>query len=225
MKITWKTWAVVAMAGMIPLGCDSLVDAFTPDAPAPKDCKSASEGDSCAVVGDGCSEGDLGCGATFVNCGQDHLWHISTEGGEFCPEKGSCPSAQPTEGGFCDPGSTRPWCPYLGPCGNTIATCEGVGSWHLEGGCPPPPPPLPPPSPCPMNSAQAPCETDPDCRWLTPGCGPSPLSAAGCFPIAPCDPAGCQPGMTCQTMSFNPCFEKACGACNDYAYVCAPSQP
>jgi hypothetical protein len=270
MKTTWKTWAAAMMAvvGMIPLGCTGSVveigaqppgcpstepkagsscsvtasgctyaegpckvelscDAesgawqsqTTSCAPMAKECWSAQEGDVCAVVGDGCGESPGPCALGFFNtCGPDHLWHSSSGGDTCCSLDGPCPASEPADGSPCDPCSGPPSCNYPGTCGGDVAICGSEGQWHIGiGECPPPPPP----DYCTSNNTQSACETDPECRWLTPGCGPeTPLWSAGCFTKTDCAPDSCDPSQICQTFSYDPCFEKGCDACGADAHIC-----
>lgn len=273
MKTTWKTWAAAMMAvvGMIPLGCGSVVEiaAQPPGCPAAKptssspcseaasgctyaegpctvelscdpaigawqsatkscspvakDCWSAQDGDVCAVVGDGCGESSGPCGGGFFNsCGEDHLWHSFASGGtgggeDCCPLTGECPADQPSEGEPCDPCYGAPSCSYPSTCGGDYATCGQDGVWHISiGGCPPPPPP----DLCTSLGTKGACEMDASCRWLTPGCGDTPVLSPGCFTINDCGPGTCGATELCQTFSYNPCFEKKCDACSAPASLC-----
>jgi len=268
MKATWKIWAaaVMAVVGMIPVGCGGSViiggqdpecpatapkageacsvaasgcayqegpckDTLSCDAvtgawqstaltcaPMAKDCWSASDGDVCAVVGESCGEGSSPCSYFSNTCGEDHFWHsLSTGGGEDCCSYGGvCPAVQPQEGDYCDPCNTQLTCDYPGTCGGAFASCGPDGLWHIAiSDCPPPPTDY-----CNVNGNQSACETDPGCRWLTPGCDPTGVSITGCFTTDECTSTSCAPGLMCQSVVYNPCFGKNCDACGAHTTVC-----
>jgi hypothetical protein len=193
--------------------------------PEPITCWAAKEGDVCAIPGDGCGENDGPCGSGFfMQCGADHHWHGGAvgggsggPGGNCCEGSGVCPAAIPNDGDACDPCLTGSTCNYGGGCGNTTAACNGV--WKVDlGECPPPPPP----DACEQHTTDSACDADASCRWLAPGCGMSPIPAAGCFSATNCAGA-CAPGYACQTVSYNPCYGKKCDACGAEASVCMPA--
>ena len=151
----------------------------------------------------------------------DHLWHASSYGGgeDCCEHWEACPSAPPQEGDACDFCDAPTACSYPGTCGGAAASCGTDGKWHVAiGDCPPPPVDA-----CSGNGTQTACEGDSGCRWLTPGCSPNGLTVTGCFLINACSPATCQPGTTCQTVSYDPCFGKSCDACGADTTVCLQS--
>lgn len=271
MKTTWKIWAAAMMAvvGMLPLGCNGSVvesgsqppgcPAAAPPAgaacsvtasgctyaedpcivelscdtnvgawqsqtiscsPAAKPCWEAAENDVCAVSGEVCGDAVWTCEPVMViACGEEHRWHFVIQGGgeDCCPLTGACPASPPSEGSPCDPCFGPPSCGYPGTCGGDYASCGPEGIWHVSiGDCPPPPPP----DYCASLGTQGACATDPSCRWLTPGCGDIPLAAPGCFTIDDCAPGSCGPSESCQTFSYNPCFEKKCDACSAPVSLC-----
>ncbi len=201
------------------LSCDAASGAWQKAAltcsPAATDCWSATDGDVCAVVGESCGDSAPPC-FTFSNtCGADHLWHRSSSG----DDGGTCPEVQPQEGESCAICYTSLSCDYPGSCGGAYASCGPDGLWHVAtGDCPPPPVDY-----CTFNDKQASCETDPGCRWLTPGCNPSGLTLTGCFQASECSPDSCMPGTTCQKVTYDPCFGKGCDACGAETSVCLQS--
>jgi hypothetical protein len=211
----------------VKLRCDLDVGAWQSETmsclPAAKDCLSGQDGDVCATVGETCAQSSGPCdldGLVSI-CGEDHHWHFPDHvGGEgCCPHSAACPASLPAEGDPCDPCVGAQSCGYPSTCGqNNTAICQPEGAWHLFafGDCPPPPPP----DYCTNNADQSTCETDPACRWLTPGCGETPLLSAGCFTNSDCAPGSCDPSQTCQTFSYDPCFGKGCDACGAPASLC-----
>jgi len=77
---------------------------------------------------------------------------------------------------------------------------------------------------CATLTTEGACNTDAACRWLTPGCGMPALPQAGCFAVMDCaaDTDCTTAGDTCQDLSYNPCYNKACDACGGQAKVCLP---
>jgi hypothetical protein len=189
--------------------------------PTAKACSAAADGDVCAVVGESCGEGPSACSYFTNTCGADHLWHtLSASPNDCCaPGSGVCPTAPPQEGAFCDACNGATNCNYPGTCGGVYASCAPEGVWHLAIGDCPPPPPL---DYCMNYGSQTGCETDPGCRWLTPGCNPTGLTLTGCFSAVECTGASCGPGSGCQQVSYNPCFGKNCDACGADTLVCIP---
>ena len=210
----------------VELSCDPSVGAWqsqtTSCAPMAKECLAAQEGDVCALVGDSCSPEGCGDGDYVATCGDDHHWHLaaaSSNGEDCCPHSAACPASLPAEGDPCDPCVGAPSCGYPSTCGqNNTAICQPEGVWHLFvfGDCPPPPPP----DYCTSNSTQSACETDPACRWLTPGCGETPIWGPGCFTKIDCGPGTCDQSQICQTFSYDPCLGKGCDACGAPASLC-----
>ncbi|MEP7121458.1 MAG: hypothetical protein ABJE95_11130 [Byssovorax sp.] len=208
----------------VELRCDAESAAWqsktTSCSPVAKDCGSGQDGDVCAVIGETCGESPGPCsGGYFNTCGDDHHWHSSVAegGGPCCDPSGVCPAEQPTQGQPCSPCPGEPACSYSSGCGQNFASCDPDGTWHIIfGDCPPPPPP----DNCTNLGNQGACETDPSCRWLTPGCGDVPIGAPGCFTIKDCGPGTCGPSEICQTFSYNPCFNKGCDACGAPAQLC-----
>lgn len=66
------------------------------------------------------------------------------------------------------------------------------------------------------------CAADDGCRWLVPGCaaGDNPLSAAGCFAMAPCTKGSCAMGQSCEPVTYDPCTHLDCQACGAETTVC-----
>jgi hypothetical protein len=64
------------------------------------------------------------------------------------------------------------------------------------------------------------CGSDPDCRWLEPGCTDSPAPVEpGCY--APCDDdSACGPGGACAEGSYDPCYQQPCLACGGVLRIC-----
>lgn len=215
----------------VAMSCDPESGAWqsqtTSCSPVAKDCFSGQEGDVCAVIGETCGESPGPCdGGYFNTCGPDHHWHPSVAGGGTgggggcCDPGGACPPMLPTDGQPCSPCPVTETCSYPGPCGGDIATCSPQGTWQVGiGVCPPPPPP----DYCLTLGNQSSCESDPSCRWLTPGCGDVPIAAPGCFTINDCGPGTCGPSEICQKFTYNPCFNKGCDACGAPAQLCVGS--
>jgi hypothetical protein len=189
--------------------------------PAAVDCWAAQQGDLCAIPGDSCGEGDGPCGQGFVTrCGADHRWQVDTSIGDACcGDLGACPAAPPSEGEACDPCNQPQYCNYADGCGGTTASCGPDAVWHIiVEDCPPPPPP----DTCGAHADFAGCTAAPECRWLTPGCGGPALPTAGCFAAVNCNPGGCAPGLSCQEVLVDPCFNMGCDVCVSDVSVCLP---
>lgn len=218
----------------VELSCDTKIGAWqsqtTSCLPEAKECWMANHGDICAVVGETCAKPSGPCGGDGLSnaCGEDHHWHFSnggySDGENCCPHDGACPASLPSAGSLCDKCFGPPSCSYPSVCGGDYATkasCEsGItpeGLWHISiGDCPPPPPP----DFCTNLGTQGACEMDAGCRWLTPGCGDTPILGAGCHTINDCGPGTCGPTEICQEFSYNPCFNKGCDACGAPASLC-----
>jgi hypothetical protein len=208
----------------VELSCDEAVGAWqsktTSCSPAATECQFAQQGEVCATAGETCVESEMPCGGNYFNtCGDDHHWQTSYPGGgdDCCPLTGTCPATLPVDGQPCDPCYGAPSCGYPGTCGGDLATCGADAVWHVGiGVCPPPPPP----DYCNSMTTEGACAMNADCRWLTPGCGNTPLPGAGCFTVADCGPGTCGPSQICQDFSYNPCFNKGCDACGATASIC-----
>jgi hypothetical protein len=217
MKTAWMAWAaVMAAAAMIPLGCGSVQ--IDPD-PQPAGCPTVAPkaGEKCSVAATGCAYTAGPCDVELSCKAANDVWKSSTT--SCMPAAADCWSAQEGDvcavvGDACGEGD--------GPCGEGFSsTCGEDHHWHIAsiGGddCPPPVSDY-----CISNGTQATCETDPACRWLTPGCGDFPLAAPGCFTTTDCNAAGCEPGTMCTQVSFNPCFGQNCDACGAETALCFP---
>jgi len=187
-----------------------------PDCPAEppltaKNCSPEEEGRFCDYFTFAC---DAGGPSLSFNC-FDGIWEEVPTGCQVCP-----PDA-PVVGTDCSDWPEATFCSYSAPtiCGTTgvdvgcessterwlsfsgSSTCgEGCGDYVDEVGC----------------------AADGACRWLVPGCGPSPnpLSTAGCFPAAPCTPSTCGAGASCETVTYDPCTHLDCNACGAETTVC-----
>lgn len=170
-----------------------------------------------------CSYGTDACGVALSASCANGTWQVT--GPVICnppPPDPMCPMDLPAVGAMCNWNwQAGAGCSYTvdngcGPqnvsvlCNATSVTVE-YASPPLCGQC--------------TALTEAACGTDSGCRWLTPGCGMNPLAAAGCFPVADCvDDTSCTTaGQTCQELSYNPCYMKACDACGASAKVCAPA--
>jgi hypothetical protein len=104
----------------------------------------------------------------------------------------------------------------------TQATCF-EGSWQVATlTCNPPPPDT-----CSTLATEADCAANQSfCRWLVPGCAdpgvpPPPLAQAGCFPSFDCAAGDvCPDGTSCQTVVYDPCYNKDCYGCSAVASLC-----
>jgi hypothetical protein len=214
MKTTWMVWAAAVMtaAAMIPLGCSSVsVDPEAEGCPgaAPK------EGATCSVAATGCAY-DAGPCAVEMSCkAAGEAWTSETK--SCSPAAKDCWAAG--EGDSC--ADVNDSCGEAdGPCGSGFATtCGADHRWHVEsitGDCPPPVPA----DKCQANETKPVCEAAEGCRWLTPGCDQGVTTVTGCFTAVDCTSGGCGPEAECMTVSYNPCFEKACDACAASAAIC-----
>lgn len=175
-------------------------------------------GNPCVTTVD-CSYGVDTCGFPLSATCMNGVWQV--ESPVPCnppPPDPQCPADIPAQGGPCNwnwqagGGCTYPVDNDCGlqmisvMCNGTTMTAEYTA-----------------PS-CGQCSAltEAQCATDSGCRWITPGCGMPALPMAGCFPITDCmaDTDCTTAGQTCQEVSYDPCYLKACDACSAPAKVC-----
>jgi hypothetical protein len=191
-------------------GCDDACPETAPEDDAP--CHQRDQ--SCTYYS-GCDETDAHC--------DGEEWHVSSS--EFpCnppPPEPECPIDLPQNGTYCEPswstGSYR--CEgYLDPqCDFPIgATCTEAGLWEVDlVSCNPPPPDY-----CRDFADYASCSSDSFCRWLEPGCGDTPLEAAGCFAVDDCFPGSCEAGFECEERIHDPCWNLDCESCGAPVMVC-----
>jgi hypothetical protein len=78
--------------------------------------------------------------------------------------------------------------------------------------------------PCPTVTNSDLCDALPECRYLAPGCGPSPV-AEGCYPAAECSASTCAPAEICEAVTFDPCWNMPCNSCGQGTRVCVASEP
>lgn len=181
-------------------------------------------GGACDGIGT-CEYGVDACGVAETASCDGASWTVSNP--VICnppPPDPECPTDIPALGGPCN------WmwqagfgCSYTvdNGCGmqNVSVSCNGttMTAEYTAPTC----------GQCSTLTTEGACNTDAACRWLTPGCGMPALPAAGCFPIADCamDSDCTTAGQTCQEMSYNPCYNKACDACGGTAKVCLTPEP
>jgi hypothetical protein len=172
-------------------------------------------GASCPAEGQQCHY-DMQCSGAQATC-TNGTWHVE-EYGVGCAEM--CPADVPADGSFCDVCCAPPSCEYpVKDCSPTRADCGQDGHWHVQPGDCQPPPPM---SMCGFHGDEQECKSDPDCRWLTPGCMDPILPAAGCFSLADCATDFDCGGQHCKLAVYDPCYEKGCDACAAKAMLCLP---
>lgn len=185
-----------------------------PDCPA----SAPSNGEACEMVGHTCFyEEDVPCGPTGqveANCTSDG-WQVTAH---YCsPPEYMCPSDLPLAGSNCTQFAGAANCMYSTetPCGQQVVTLscssEAGDTWVLDG-----------PAACGMCTGygnETTCATDPGCQWLFPGCGADPITE-GCYPIAGCNEAPCEDGLTCVEKSHDPCYGELCEVCGEPYFTC-----
>ena len=187
----------------------------------PPECPKALPGKStpCYEIGAECTYPlDDGCGGELLAmCNAEAKWEILDVSPPCNPP--ACPADVPTNGAPCD---LSPACTYaidVG-CGPESVDAECVDEvWQVEpiGTCNPPPP-----DPCVFQPTEIDCVMDPSCQWLVPGCGMSPLSAAGCFSKTACVTSADCGGAPCVTVNVDPCWNDDCAQCSADVQVCQP---
>jgi hypothetical protein len=198
------------LGGEAPVGAGGSTPVPCPDA-VPE------AGSPCAGVADSCSY-ELGCDWVTATC-NGGAWILKTDQLECNPPP--CPIDKPAHQSSCGGMVEGQICEYLSdwPCPDVPvnAICQ-QGAWQVgEPLCNPPPPSL-----CEGYTSDQPCDADPSCRWLAPGCGGDALDDARCFPVAGCDmnPLMCNDAEICAEISHDPCWNSSCPTCHASAFVC-----
>lgn len=212
------TLAPLATAVLAP-GCIGATITNPPPSDTPCPSSMPAAGDACPAPQE-CDYGLDDCGIPVTASCVNNVWQ--TSGPVACnppPPDPECPVDLPALGGPCNWNWQSGFgCSYMVDigCGPQIVStmCNGTTTTveYTTPTC----------GQCSTLTTESTCATDAACRWLTPGCGMPALSMAGCFPVADCtDDTNCTTaGQTCQEISYNPCYNKACDACGAQAKVC-----
>lgn len=178
-------------------------------------------GAACELIGQTCSyQEDIPCGPigeVQAVCTADG-WEVMAN---YCQPEPVCPDEMPIPGADCADWPDAYACNYAveSSCGTMMAflhcdiSAEGM-TWKLDGG--------PTCGACEGYGAEADCNTDAACQWLTPGCGEAPIEM-GCYPKQGCDVTDCpDDSLVCVERIYDPCYGELCDACGASYFTCVP---
>lgn len=199
--------------------------------------QSPEDGADCATAGLECDYGDpddCPSDATHARCGEDGLWQVEPTG-FTCNPPGpppDCPESLPVNGDSCPTnfgGDTPVDCSYdvTSSCGVvqtvepfcTLSPSGFVWQVALVDPC------NGDPAQCGDNTHPDICVNDTSCRWLVPGCGEpgEAVFEAGCFAAEDCSGSCADESLSCQQVTYDPCYLQSCDACGAAAMLCLPA--
>jgi hypothetical protein len=178
-------------------------------------------------VGDFCDERVVEATCTATGWEVEEYWESTCN-----PPPAECPAAAPIAGSECEyqPDTIDgypSYCPYTAqtPCGEAIVEgrCEpneeSIIVWNVTV-----PACTATPEQCQIYDLDIACAADAGCAWRAPGCETegAPLVEAGCYPSLDCTVEGCGTWGSCETVTYNPCYNSDCDACAAETSVCVP---